>query len=170
VAVMEGHFDALETNSIKFDFLDKLCPRISFLCFGTFAGSSVGQRTDLLVPGLFTSAYSNGILKVKQGNMKRSFLSLNVLAREVHVLIHESPVNQTKFNIFHLASFKITILQIATTVSSITGATISLLDDPIVNASGFSLRCDKFISFFTSHFMIHCFQPLKVFMNQFHKH
>jgi hypothetical protein len=77
-AVMEGILDARETDEIHFDQLDmysqsmasrerKLrefcaenikCPRLSFLRFGTVIGSSKGQRTDLLVPGLFTSAYS----------------------------------------------------------------------------------------------------------------
>ena len=179
-AVTEGRYNATEKDSIYDDKLDEYSssmyqreialshlalnnsesPRISMLRFGTVVGVSPGQRTDLLVPSLYKSAYKTGVLNVQSFNAMRSFLWLDDLSRAVQTIIDKMSWDDVKFNIWHLASFSATILKVATTVSSITGASIDTGDgisgdtlaEELSSFKGFSLNCDRFKSFFEFSF------------------
>ena len=57
----------------------------------------------------------------------RSFLTLHDLGNAIHALISKTnPTDDTllRFNIWHLASFDATVLKIASTIASLTGASI----------------------------------------------
>ena len=139
----------------------KIIPRISILRFGTVIGVSPGQRVDLLVPSLYTAAYKIGVVNVQSFSTMRSFLWLRDLTRAVNTLVtHTNWDNMQLFKIWNLASFSSTVLKVATTVSSITGALIDTGvgisgDDLAKEASefkGFSLNCDLFESTFNFSF------------------
>ena len=136
-----------------------LTPRISMLRFGTVIGVSPGQRTDLLVPRLYSSAYKTGVLNVEGFNIMRSFLWLDDLSRAIkRILTHTHWESIEKFNIWNLASFSATILKVATTVASITGASINNIEGidgetlkkerEILEFKGFSLDCSHFTNTF----------------------
>ena len=140
--------------------VDKV-PRVSMLRFGTVVGVSSGQRTDLLVPSLYKSAYTKGVLNVKSFSKMRSFLWLDDLSRAVKTIIrHTSWHDMEMFNVWNLASFSATVLKVAATVSSITGASIDtsggiegvslkFLDSEF---EGFSLNCESFKTTFDFSF------------------
>eukprot|EP00927_Polykrikos_kofoidii_P015633 TRINITY_DN16971_c0_g1_i1.p1 TRINITY_DN16971_c0_g1~~TRINITY_DN16971_c0_g1_i1.p1 ORF type:complete len:1153 (-),score=115.37 TRINITY_DN16971_c0_g1_i1:21-3479(-) len=137
-------------------------PEISLLRFGTVVGNSPGQRTDLMIPSFFRAAYTTGFLKIKGHNTMRSFLTLDDLARAFTTLLLSKangsnyfalPKQNRQNNItWNLASFSATVLKIASTISSITGATINDGEElspnsltPLLNStSGFSLDCRAF--------------------------
>lgn len=146
-------------------------PQVSIVRFGTVVGVSPGQRTDLLVPSLFKAAYTRGVMKVQRHDAMRSFLALPDLARSFHVLIASTvsgdvsgPDGATtmalgrhdRLKIWNLASFHATILKIATTVASITGATLDV--EGTTNATntasspGFTLNCQAFVQRFNFSF------------------
>ena len=172
-AVAEGRYNSVENDLIFIDKLDeytssmyrrelalnhlssnnKRVPRISMLRFGTVIGVSPGQRADLLVPSLFKAAYMTGVLNVQSYNSMRSFLWLNDLSKAVSAVIERRMWDGiARFNIWNLASFNSTILKVATTVSSITGASIDtgagISGDSLAREGyeikGFSLNCELF--------------------------
>ena len=102
------------------------CPWISMLRFGAVLGVSPGQRTDLLVPSLFTGAYTRGVLRVTGWDAMRSWLALTDLSRAVETLIGLRRSVSARFKIWNLASFDAKILKVATTVASITGAKLDI--------------------------------------------
>lgn len=102
------------------------CPWISMLRFGTVLGVSPGQRTDLLVPSLFKSAYTLGVLSVSGWDAMRSWLVLKDLSRAIESLIGLRRTVSARFKIWNLASFDAKILKMATTVASITGAKLDI--------------------------------------------
>ncbi|CAJ1379854.1 unnamed protein product [Effrenium voratum] len=163
-AVSEGRRDALESDEVFSELLDEYStsmferenrlrqlasgsrsPWISMLRFGTVVGTSPGQRTDLLVPSLFKSAYTEGVLHVQGYDVMRSFLALPDLARAVHTLIlRRKPVQKPgTFAIWNLASFHAKILKVATTVASITGAKLDMQS----SVRGYELADPKFKGF-----------------------
>ena len=172
-AVAEGRYNAVENDRIFIDKLDeytssmyrrelalnhlssdnKRVPRISMLRFGTVIGVSPGQRADLLVPSLFKSAYMTGAQNVQSYNSMRSFLWLNDLSTAVSAVMDRRMWDgMARFNIWNLASFNSTILKVATTISSITGASIDtgagISGDSLAREGseikGFSLSCELF--------------------------
>ena len=99
-AVSEGRMNATESDEVHSHLLDEYSssmfqrehrlqelsnrpesPSITMLRFGTVAGVSPGQRTDLLLPSLFKQAYTTGVLKVQGHDGMRSFLALPDLVR-----------------------------------------------------------------------------------------
>ena len=180
-AVMEGRHNAMETDPIFEDKLDqytssmyrrelalrhlhldnKRIPRISVLRLGTVIGVSPGQRNDLLVPSLYKSAYTIGNLNVQNFNDMRSFLWLDDLWLAVKRIIETTGWDDIEiFNVWNLASFSSTILKVATTVSSITGAKIDtgggIGEDALAaeasDLKGFSLNCDRLMNIFNFSF------------------
>jgi nucleoside-diphosphate-sugar epimerase len=167
-AVSEGTFLANESTLVNTSCLDvyslsmwkreirlKECadrdydhhlPRISLLRFGTVIGNSPAQRTDLMVPSFFLSAYTSGVLNVRGHDKMRSFLSLQDLGGAIYALI-SSPIS-LPYGIWNLASFDATTFKIASTVASLTGAQIDS-DEPyytplLSSTEGFSLDCSSF--------------------------
>ena len=180
-AVMEGRYNAMETDQVFEDKLDQYTssmyrrelalrhlhldnsriPRISMLRLGTVIGISPGQRTDLLVPSLYKSAYKIGTLNVENFNAMRSFLWLDDLSLAVNRIIETTRWDDIElFNVWNLASFSSTILKVATTVSSITGAKIDtgggIGGDAMAaeksDRKGFSLNCERFMNFYNFSF------------------
>ena len=186
-AIMEGSFNSKENVKIKHDLLDSYSmsmfkkevrlkefldhdekeeyPKISLLRFGTVVGNSPGQRTDLMIPSFFRSAYTVGRLEVGGHNTMRSFLTLRDLSNAIHTLISKTNkmrLTQTdtssRFNIWHLSSFDATVFKVASTVASLTGATIDSypsdkkLSPLISSQSGFSLDSTAFEKHFSFTF------------------
>ena len=199
-AVTEGSFGAKEDSAINSNLLDSYsmsmfkrevrlrefmdhderhhCPKISLLRFGTVVGNSPGQRTDLMIPSFFRSAYTTGNLEVGGHNTMRSFLTLPDLSNAIYALIsktnQQAPLRSKqdfspRFNIWHLASFHATVLKVASTVASLTGATIE--SDPSANnpsplissPSGFSLDSTAFEREFSFTFKGSLFTALRDF-------
>ena len=177
-AVSEGRLKAKESDDVFASLLDEYSmamvsrenalrnlaeelgdrlPWISMLRFGTVVGVSPGQRTDQLVPSLFKSAYTVGVMSVRGWDGMRSWLALPDLSRAIDKLIRSRRMVSRKFEIWNLASFDAKILKIATTVASITGAKLdvqSLGQYPVdtVDTSGFSLDCASFREAFNFSF------------------
>jgi nucleoside-diphosphate-sugar epimerase len=186
-AITEGSCNAKEDVKVKYNLLDSYSmsmlkrevrlkefldhdekeeyPKLSLLRFGTVVGNSPGQRTDLMIPSFFRSAYTIGRLEVGGHNTMRSFLTLRDLSNAIHTLI--SKTNQmrltptdalSRFNIWHLASFDATVFKIASTVASLTGATIDSFPSdkklsPLISSQGgFSLDSTAFEKFFSFTF------------------
>ena len=174
-AVSEGRMNAKESDEVYSHLLDEYSssmfqrehrlqelsnrpesPSITMLRFGTVAGVSPGQRTDLLIPSLFKQAYTTGVLKVQGHDGMRSFLALPDLGRAIQALLSRPPAS--RFKVYNLASFHAKIMKVATTVSSITGSRLDMrspvaaekLADPPV--SGFSLDCRSFVQDFNFTF------------------
>ena len=177
-AVAEGTFGAKEDSLINPNLLDSYslsmfkreirlkefidhdderhCPKISLLRFGTVVGNSPGQRTDLMVPSFFRSAYTTGFLKVGGHNTMRSFLTLNDLSNAFITLISKNtkevslPSETQPCSVWNLASFHATVLKVASTVASLTGASIdsdASSNSPsalVTVATGFSLDSTAF--------------------------
>lgn len=181
-AVTEGLSGATENSAIKPDLLDsysismfkretrikeyfdhdeeKKLPQVSLLRFGTVVGSSPSQRTDLMFPSFFRSAYTTGILKVGGHNTMRSFLTLDDLKSAIHALISSRRnLLIPQFNVWNLASFNATVLKVAASIASVTGARIDTHSSSvheknalIEKRSGFSLNCQEFINKFNFTF------------------
>lgn len=134
----------LRENELK-QFVEKniKSPKMIGLRFGTVIGLSPGQRTDLLLPSLFKSAYSIGILEVKNPTTYRAFLWIEDLVQSIEqILVHADRVHE-RFSLFHLQSFAKSIGGIASAVARVTGANIKNvkgLEEP----AGFSLSTSKF--------------------------
>ena len=134
-------------------------PLITMLRFGTVVGVSPGQRTDLLVPSLFRSAYTRGVLTVRGQNVMRSWLALPDLARAIETLVRfrRQATGSMRFKIWNLASFHAKILKMATTVASITGSKLDV-QTPVreIEANepftGFSLDTTSFTETFNFTF------------------
>ncbi len=175
-AVSEGIFGANESSLININCLDMYSlsmlkreirlkehfihdiepslPRVSLLRFGTVVGNSPAQRVDLMVPSFFRSAYTSGHLNVQGHDKMRSFLSLRDLTRAIKSLI--SHPTQLRYSVWNLASFHATTLKIASTVASLTGATIES-DEPnfsplLSYQEGFSLDVAAFRNTFNFTF------------------
>lgn len=185
-AVSEGRLRAKESDDIFASLLDEYSvammsrenalrnlaeelgdrlPYISMLRFGTVVGISPGQRTDQLVPSLFKSAYTVGVMSVRGSNGMRSWLALPDLSRAIDTLIRFRRSVNRKFKIWNLASFDAKILKIATTVASITGAKLDVQDlgqYPVdsVNPSGFSLDSASFQEAFNFSFQEDLYETL----------
>lgn len=133
---------------------DHNLPRVSLLRFGTVIGNSRAQRTDLMVPSLFFSAYTSGFLNVQGHDTMRSFLSLPDLSRAVESLISKPIV--LSYDIWNLASFNATVFKIASTIASLTGATINSHKPDIAPLlsyrEGFSLDSAAFVNMFNFTF------------------
>ena len=114
-------------HSEHFPFL----PRITILRFGTVIGVSPSQRTDLLVPMIFKSSYVRGEIEVYNHNAMRSFLSLNDCARAFEALLaaREADTDDSKLNVWNLASFNASILEVANMTAAITGARLKILNE-----------------------------------------
>jgi len=179
-AVLEGTLNAKEDSVINKELLDtyslamfnresrirqliehgkaKKWPQISLLRFGTVVGNSAGQRTDLMFPSFFRSAYTTGFLKVGGHKTMRSFLTLEDLSNAITALIkNKEALNTSPFSIWNLASFNATVLKVASTIASITGATIdsdsnSLTPLLSTTKNGFSSDCAAFIETFNFTF------------------
>lgn len=175
-AIAEGTFNANEKSPVNVNRLDRYSlsmfkreirlqehidhdyehnlPRVSLLRFGTVVGNSPAQRTDLMVPSFFFSAYTSGSLTVQGHDKMRSFLTLQDLSRAMLSLISK-PI-ELSYSIWNLASFDATTLKIASTVASLTGATIDsdkLETTPLLSQrEGFSLVCDAFRNAFNFTF------------------
>ena len=194
-AVAEGTIGAKEDSSVNSNLLDsyslsmfkreirlkefvshdqsETLPQISLLRFGTVVGNSPSQRTDLMIPSVFRSAYTTGRLQIAGHNTMRSFLTLKDLADAFVSLISKtndaastpSATARYHYNVWNLASFDSTIFKVATTVSSLTGAyidsspltssitsgeTVPLID--VTDSLGFSLNCDAFQTTFNFTF------------------
>ena len=126
------------------------CPRISVFRLGTVVGVSVGQRTDLLVPQLFKYAYHEREIPITTPLLLRSFLWLQDLNRAFYAVI-ESSIQREKierFNIWNLASFDATVLQVAMTITSLTNTALHLTseknDSTDIPLMGFSVNCLSF--------------------------
>ncbi len=175
-AVSEGTFNANEKSPVNVNRLDTYSlsmfkreirlrehidhddkhslPRVSLLRFGTVVGNSPAQRTDLMVPSFFFSAYTTGSLNVQGHDKMRSFLSLQDLSRAMISLI-SNPI-ELRYSIWNLASFDATTFKIASTIASLTGATIDsdkLEITPLMSQiEGFSLDCAAFSYMFNFTF------------------
>ena len=117
-AVTEGSFGAKEDSAIISNIIDYFsmsmfknevrlqefmehyerhhCPKISLLQFGTVVGNSPGQRTDLMIPRFFCSAYTTGNLEVGGHNTTRSFLTLPGFSNAIYDLISKTNYQQMK--------------------------------------------------------------------------
>ena len=150
---------------------DRSLPRVSLLRFGTVVGGrSPGQRTDLMIPSFFRSAYTTGFLKVAGHNTMRSFLTLDDLSDAVHRLIstplHVLPTSVRQYRVWNLASFDASVLKVASTVATITGAVIDspnyqkpvprndkrLIPYNLEQFQGFTLDCQAFRNTFNFTF------------------
>jgi len=175
-AILEGTFNANEKSPVNVNRLDMYSlsmfkreirlqehidhddknslPRVSLLRFGTVVGNSPAQRTDLMVPSFFFSAYTSGSLAVQGHDKMRSFLTLHDLSRAMLSLISKPIVS--RYSIWNLASFDATTLKIASTVASLTGATIDsdkMKISPLLShTEGFSLDCAAFSDMFNFTF------------------
>ena len=142
---------------------DRSLPRVSLLRFGTVVGGqSPSQRTDLMIPSFFRSAYTTGFLKVAGHNTMRSFLTLDDLSEAVQRLIstalHALPTSVRQYSVWNLASFDASVLKVATTVATMTGAVIDspkyhkpvsksdkrLIPFNLETFEGFTLDCQAF--------------------------
>eukprot|EP00957_Ditylum_brightwellii_P142833 10882990-Ditylum_brightwellii.AAC.1 len=142
---------------------DSHLPQISLVQFGTVVGNSPGQRTDLMIPSFFRSAYTTGALIVGGHNTMRSFLTLDDLSDAFSALISQADAAsaslRTRFSVWNLASFDATVFKIAETVASLTGAKIDA--SPSSNGEksallsrdgGFSLNTEAFENTFNFTF------------------
>ena len=165
-AVSEGNIGANEKDTVFVDLLDEYSssmynrevqikkvtealgsdsPKISILRFGTVVGLSPAQRTDLLFPSLLKSAYTKGVLTVQNYDSMRSFLSLDDLVRSVEALLLDKEGRKNGLDVWNLASFHASILKVATTVASKTGATLDILPkENTSEASGFTISPKAF--------------------------
>ena len=195
-AVAEGTIGATEDSPVHSNLLDsyslsmfkreirlkefvshdqsETLPQISLLRFGTVVGNSPSQRTDLMIPSFFRSAYTIGHLQITGHNTMRSFLTLKDLSDAFISLISKtndaastsaSTTARYHYNVWNLASFDSTIFKVATTVLSLTGAlidsspkptSITISDTiPLINTTdcrGFLLKCDAFQTTFNFTF------------------
>jgi len=103
----------------------KLLPRVSVLRLGNVIGKSPGQRADGLVGNLFRDAYTSGFLQVEDHNSVLSFLTLEDLGRAFEKIL-SIPIDHLKhFNLWNISTFDASVLKVASTVASITGARIA---------------------------------------------
>ena len=177
-AVSEGRKSAKESDEVFESLLDEYSlamferekalrrlvdlgeagPLITMLRFGTVVGVSPGQRTDLLVPSLFRSAYTRGVLTVQGQNVMRSWLALPDLARAIETLVRSRrATGSEQFKVWNLASFHAKVLKMATTVASITGSKLDV-QTPVADReanelfAGFSLDTTSFTKTFNFTF------------------
>lgn len=194
-AISEGRHDATEEDVIYTDKLDEYSssmhvreiklrslyhdngdgkvldlPKVALLRFGTVVGNSPAQRTDLMIPTFFKSAYTQGVLEVMSPQDMRSFLTLDDLVRAFKVLLE---VGQSQhYKIWNLSSFSASVLKVAATISSITGATLHIPDEAIPQLKtlknktrGFTLNTQSFQAHFNFSFVGNLMSALEAFDN-----
>ena len=118
-------------------------PAMIGLRFGTVIGVSLAQRTDLFIPSIFKSAYSTGVIKLNQPNSYRAFLWLQDLAEGLTLVIKKYKDLKIDFDIFNLQTFSASMIKVATTAASITGARIEI-NETRTPSLGFSMDSSKF--------------------------
>lgn len=90
------------------------------LRFGTVNGFSPRMRTDIMINSMVNSALTVGSIKVFDGNIKRPILGMADLCRAVESIIER----EGNPDIYNLASFNSTPLEIGQEVSKLTGCEI----------------------------------------------
>jgi nucleoside-diphosphate-sugar epimerase len=173
-AIAEGLIDARETDAPLVDRLDTYSaslykrenalrdfsaanrPRIVGLRMATIVGLSPTQSLDFLHLRLVCDAFSVGRLSVVHPESYRGVLGITDLGRAFHILIRNSSLISSPFEIFHLQSFGTTVGAAAAEVAAQTGVRWDIDHDhdhhDLETVSGFTLNSVKFQTHFSFEF------------------
>lgn len=125
--------------------LQKLSTNSIGLRFGTVIGISPVQRKDLVHIAMMRAAFLTNNIKVTNPEYHRAILWLGDLERCMREIItRNSSQPISGHNIYNLASFNITIKEIAESISIETGVCYNIVDGLQTHTGGFSLDCNKF--------------------------
>ena len=99
------------------------------LRLGGVVGLSPVMRKDLSYNAMIHSAKTENIIRVNSPDSYRSILWIQDLAKCVEICIKDSYKIQERHSVFNLASYDISIIDIARDISQCTGASIQILED-----------------------------------------
>lgn len=90
------------------------------LRLGTVNGASPNTRQELMLNSMVKNSIENNCIKIKNLQMKRSILGINDLMRAIEKIID----NECDSGQYNLASFTMTVEQLANCVSNICGSSV----------------------------------------------
>lgn len=113
--------------------------RLVGLRFGTVNGWAPTLRTDVMINAMYETAIRSGTIQVTNSHISRAILGIEDLCRAIKACIDQP----TTYGIYNLASFNITVGELAQQVAD--QLDVKLVDNGIVgNAYDFSLSTDLF--------------------------
>ena len=125
-----------------------LQPRLVGIRMGTVSGVSRVQRVDLVYTSLMSSAYTTGLVHVRNGHMTKAILWLQDLKLAVLRILKSDRLDRGLLHTFNLVSFNTDVGAIANSVAGYTGArVVELVSDPAKRA-GYMLDGTKFARIF----------------------
>lgn len=86
------------------------------LRFGTVCGPSVNFRKDVMINAMTHNALTEGVVKVFNGDTRRSILCIGDLCRAIETIINSKTHHN---NIYNLASFHSTAIELGESVASV---------------------------------------------------
>lgn len=155
-AIYEGYFNAKEDFIPKYELLDSysksmwkreqeiklLSIRSVGVRLGIVIGFSPKQRTDLLHIKMVKCALTEKKIYVTNSNSWRPILSMDEMVRAFQTLI-DNQKKITSHHTYNVASFNITVGDVALSIAKSTGAEI-IYGKNSLNENGFSIDSTKF--------------------------
>lgn len=119
------------------------------LRFGTVNGSSPHYRNDIMINKMFYSGMSDRQIEIFNSHISRPILGINDLCRAIEKILLSKKDNR---GIYNLASFNMTVGNIAYNVKQCLSDDISIIDRGNIPAYNFSVDCSKFENTFDFEF------------------
>ena len=155
-AVRESELDSYSRSMFKREksfrslvYAGALQPKLIGIRMGTVSGVSRVQRVDLMYTSLMSSAYTTGLVHVRNGHMAKAILWLQDLKSAVLQILKESDrVDRGLLHTFNLVSFNTYVGAIANSVAGYTGARVVEARSDSERRSGYMLDGTKFARIF----------------------
>ena len=111
------------------------------LRFGTVNGSSTHVRNDIMINKMFYCGLSESKIEIFNSHISRPILGINDLCRAIEKILLSNKDNR---GIYNLASFNMTVGDIAYNVKGCLKNNIEVIDRGNIPAYNFSVNCSKF--------------------------
>lgn len=140
-----NHYDM---QKLTIDTLARFSGKRTYgLRFGTVCGNSPNPRLELLISSMYCDAVDTGVINLANPLTYRSVLGMNDLCRAISCIVEQ----ERPPGLYNIASFKDTMMNIASKVSKDIKAEINFLPDSL--SYNFAMSTAKFQKTFDFTFM-----------------